>query len=116
MANMRRAQQQLNRGLTGGGRTRPSPPGGGNARESLANMGKKDAVSMDNFFCRPYDVMLRYGYSQWATGITGSVNTLASYSPLTGGADQFAFAEDAVYDTTVSGVVGTPVIQGNISD
>ena len=51
----------------------PSPIGGWNARDSLAEMNPLDAVQMINFFPTPTDVTLRKGYTKISTGITGEV-------------------------------------------
>ena len=94
----------------------PSPVGGLNARDSLAEMDPKDAVILDNFYCTPYDVMVRYGFSVWASGITGTVNSLWSYSPPAGSIKMFAAAGANVYDASASGAVGSPVAAGCGSD
>ena len=41
----------------------PSPIGGWNARDSLANMSPTDAVQLVNWFPTPTDVTMRKGYS-----------------------------------------------------
>jgi hypothetical protein len=74
-----------------------------------------DAVKLDNFFCTPFDVIVRNGYSNWATGITGTVSTLASYSPPGGGIKLFASAGSNIYDVTVAGAVGAAVVTGQTS-
>ena len=78
----------------------PSPIGGWNARDSLANMSPTDAVQMINFFPTPTDVMMRKGYTQASTGIDGKVNTLMNYSDtsLPAGYSLFAAAGDKIYD------------------
>jgi len=58
----------------------PSPIGGWNARDSLAEMNPLDAVQMVNFFPTPTDVTLRKGYTKTSTGITGAVLALMNYS------------------------------------
>ena len=90
----------------------PSPVGGWNARDPLAEMASNEAVQLDNFFCTPFDVTVRYGYSNQSTGITGSVNTLISYSPPSGALKLFAFAGANVYDASNVGVIGAPVLSG----
>lgn len=49
----------------------PSPIGGWNCRDSLANMRPTDAVVMNNCFPLTTEVMLRKGYTRYATGMTG---------------------------------------------
>jgi hypothetical protein len=93
-----------------------APVGGWNARDPLAEMKKTDAVALENFFCTPFDVMLRYGYSNYSTGITGTVNTLCSYSPPVGSIKLFAAAGASIYDASASGASGGAVVTGNLSD
>jgi hypothetical protein len=54
----------------------PSPIGGWNARDSLAEMNPLDAVQMVNFFPTPTDVTLRQGYTRYSqlTTSTGVVS------------------------------------------
>lgn len=93
----------------------PAPVGGWNARDSLADMDKRDAVILDNFFCTPTDVRVRDGYVDWATGLGAQVSTLASYSPPSGSAELFAAAGGNIYDVTASGAVGAAVVTGKTS-
>lgn len=113
---MRQPQRRLTRRQISRTLSVSSPVAGWNARDSLAEMGPTDAVSIDNFFCTPFDVMVRYGYSQWATGIAGTVNTVASYSPPSGGAKLFAASGDSIYDVTNPGAVGTADVAGQTTD
>lgn len=78
----------------------PSPIGGWNARDSLANMSPTDAVQLVNFFPTPTDVMMRKGYTKTSSGIDGKVNTLMNYSDTTlpNGYNLFACAGDKIYD------------------
>lgn len=79
----------------------PAPLGGWNARDSLAEMNPMDAVEMVNFFPTPTDILMRKGYSQHSTGITGEVQTLMNYA--TGSAQSlFAVANNVIYNTTTS--------------
>ena len=79
----------------------PSPIGGWNARDSLAEMNQLDAVQMVNFFPTPTDVTLRKGYTKISQGITGQVFALMNYSsPL--GNILFASSDTAIYDTSTS--------------
>jgi len=89
----------------------PSPVGGWNARDSIANMEPVDAVQLVNFFPSYSNVVLRGGYSNHATGITGQVETLMNYS--TGSSESlYAIAGTQIYDVTTSGAVGAPVATG----
>jgi hypothetical protein len=79
----------------------PSPIGGWNARDSVAQMPPVDAVSLTNLYPTPTDVQLRKGYSKKSIGITGKVNTLMNYA----GANTqklFAAASTAIYNCDTS--------------
>jgi hypothetical protein len=85
----------------------PSPIGGWNARDSLANMSPTDAVQLINFFPTPTDVTLRKGWTKGSTGITGKVNSLMNYtdSSLSEGYRLFAAAGTKIYDAKPSTAV-----------
>lgn len=89
----------------------PAPIGGWNARDALGEMDPKDAVSLVNFFPATTDVLVRKGYSQFATGISGQVESLLAYS---GGAnkDFFAVASGSIYDVSAGGAVGAAAVTG----
>ena len=56
-----------------------------------------DAVTLTNWWPGTNSVVLRYGYTKFATGITGQVQTLMGYS--SGATDElFAIAGTAIYD------------------
>lgn len=87
----------------------PAPIGGWNARDSIANMEVTDAVELTNLFPSVNNVVLRPGYVKHATGITGQVETLISYS--SGATNKlFAAAASRIYDATTSGAVGAAVV------
>ena len=88
----------------------PSPIGGWNARDSLAQMPPTDAVELVNFFPTPTDVTMRQGYTQYATGITGQVYSLMNYAGPTN-QKLFAFAGTKIYDVTSTGAA-TEVFSG----
>ena len=79
----------------------PSPIGGWNARDSLAEMAATDAVTLTNWFPTPTDVTLRKGYTKYSTGITGDVNSLMNYA---GPSSQtlFAAAGSSIYNCSTS--------------
>jgi hypothetical protein len=79
----------------------PSPIGGWNARDSLAEMNPIDAVEMVNFFPTPTDILMRKGYSQHSGGITGSVDTLMNFAGPTS-QTLFAVANGVIYNTATS--------------
>ena len=91
----------------------PSPIGGWNARDSLAEMSPLDAVQLDNWFPTPSDVTLRKGYTRFADAIDDPVNTLMNYSNGTG-QELFAVAGTKVYDVT--GGTVTEVYDGLTND
>jgi hypothetical protein len=79
----------------------PSPIGGWNARDSQAEMNPIDAVEMVNFFPTPTDILMRKGYSQHSTGITGEAQTLMNYAGPTS-QTLFAVANGVIYNTGTS--------------
>lgn len=91
----------------------PAPVGGWNARDAWANMAPTDAVQLTNLYPGQSSVDLRGGYVNWATGLSGQVETLMAYN---GGATEQLFAIDAggknIYDVTTQGAVGAPVVTG----
>lgn len=91
--------------------TLPSPVGGWNARDSITSMGPTDAVILTNWYPNTTELSLRYGYTNWATGLPGQVETLMNYY---GGATNklFAISSTSVYDATSSGAVGAAVLTG----
>ncbi len=89
----------------------PAPVGGWNARDSIANMDREDAVTLLNMFPNVSSVVLRGGSTSHATGLGSQVETLMDYS---GAATQklFAIAGTSIYDVTSAGAVGAPVVTG----
>ena len=81
----------------------PAPIGGWNTRDSLAAMPPEDAVKLDNFFCTTEDVEIRGGQSDYATTITGTVETLATYTGADGTEQFFAATDTDVYDISSAG-------------
>lgn len=79
----------------------PSPIGGWNARDSLAQMAPTDAVQLVNFFPTPTDVTLRSGYSKYSTGISGEVDSLMNYAGTTS-QTLFAAAGTKIYNCNTS--------------
>jgi hypothetical protein len=92
--------------------TYSAPVGGWNARDSLADMGKSDAVILDNFVPKTTEVVLRPGSTNHVTGITGTVETLAVYAKPGGTYSMFGAANTSIYDVTTAGVVGAAVQTG----
>lgn len=92
--------------------TYPAPVGGWNARDSLADMGKADAVILDNFVPKTTEVVLRPGSTNHVTGISGTVETLAVYASPNGTNKMYAAAGTSIYDVTTAGTVGAAVQTG----
>ena len=88
-----------------------APVGGWNARDSLADMPAADAVIMQNWFPLTTEVTLRKGYTQWATGISGQVESMFVYAGATTN-KLFAAAGGAFYDVTANAAVGAAVVTG----
>ena len=77
----------------------PSPYGGLNTRDAESAMEATDAVSMVNWIPSQGSVVTRKGYSEYATGLTGDVETLAEYNA--GGTRKFLCANsDEINDIT----------------
>jgi len=88
-----------------------APVGGWNARDSLADMNENDAVILTNWFPGTNEVVLRKGYSQFATGFSGQVETVMSYN--SGTADElFAINGTSVYNITAGGAIPAADLTG----
>ncbi|MCA3704251.1 MAG: hypothetical protein INF12_14610 [Methylobacterium sp.] len=89
-----------------------APVGGWNAQDALADMPETDAVILDNWFPQPDKVRIRPGYASWATGMTGNVESLIPYTPLSGTPQMFGFNGTSAFNVTGSGAVGAAVLTG----
>ena len=85
----------------------PSPVGGWNVRDSIANMAEEDAVIMDNWFPTPSDIMVRKGQTSFATGLGSQVESLMFFNSKTGTNKLYAAAGSNIYEVTNGGAVGT---------
>lgn len=85
-----------------------APIGGWNARDSLSDMPQTDAVILENWFPAATYCQLRNGFSKFATGITGWVETIMAYH---GGTTSklFAAAGTVIYDITSGGTASSSV-------
>lgn len=90
-----------------------APLGGWNARDSVAEMNPMDATKLENFFPTPSDVTLRKGYTQYATGITGEVESLISFNGNST-TKLFAIAGGNIYDITNGGTA--TVVYSNLNN
>lgn len=88
----------------------PSPTGGWNARDALADMPPTDAVRLENWFPRVSDCTIRGGEVDYVTGFTKKLKTLALYTPPGGPNQMFAANDDGIFDATATGVVGAAEI------
>lgn len=77
----------------------PCPFGGLNTRDAESAMDPTDAVMMKNWIPSQGSVVTRKGYTEYATGLTGDVETLAEYNA--GGTRKFLCANsDEINDIT----------------
>lgn len=90
----------------------PAPTGGLNARDNIADMDEKDALSMVNWFPESNDVMLRHGNDDHVTGLPDQVNSLMPYVSPSGTNTLFAASGTAFYNVTSAGAVGASVVSG----
>lgn len=88
-----------------------APTGGWNARDAYGEMPETDAITLQNFYPTPSDVMHRKGYTQYSTGLGAQVESLPVYSSPTA---QYLFgcAGSNVYNCTSGGAVGAAVLTG----
>ena len=89
----------------------PSPVGGWNARDSLADMGPADAVILENWFPSTSEVILRRGHTRYATGFPAHVETVMSYNGTIDG-KLFGISAGSVFDATNGGAIGAAVVSG----
>jgi len=94
----------------------PAPTGGWNTRDALADMPETHAVILDNWFPETEEVRLRGGSVSHATGMSGAVETLMEYTPLTGSSKLFAANNNAIYDASGSGDVGAADVSSLSND
>jgi hypothetical protein len=97
-------------------KTIPAPVGGWDTRAAIAEMPEKNAVIMDNWFPGTDRVTLRRGSANHVTGMSGNVETLFEYAPLTGSGSLFAANGGNIYDVTSAGTVGAAVATGKTND
>ena len=108
---MRQAARPLTRGQKSNTASLPAPVGGWNARDALSEMGEKDAVILTDFFPTPSEVRLRLGSLDFATGLSGQVETVMAYNGLSS-TKLLAASGTSIYDVTNGGAVGAAVQSG----
>ena len=84
----------------------PSPIGGWNARDSIADMDPRDAVTLINMVPGTTDCEVRSGFTKWATGFSTQVETLPVYTSGTA-TKIFAMAGANGYNITAGGAIGS---------
>ena len=92
----------------------PAPVGGWNARDSIANMQPLDAVQLINFFPTISNCVLRGGSTNWATGMTGQVQTIMVYNGSTS-SKMFAAVgtpDLKFYDASTAGAATATTVTG----
>lgn len=89
----------------------PSPVGGLNARDALADMPETDAIILDNWFPNPSSVNLRNGSDEFATGWSGWVESLLVYNGATSN-KLFAAATTSIYNITTGGTITVGDVTG----
>lgn len=93
----------------------PIPYQGWNTRDQLAEIQPVFAPRIDNFLPTDGALVLRKGYTEHASGVTGGVETLAYYDDGST-SKMWAFGNDAIYDVTSSGAVGTAAVSSLSND
>jgi hypothetical protein len=72
-------------------------------------MDPKDALLLDNWFCRPTYLELRSGAVTWATGLPTLPQSLIQWNGPTGTGKLFAGTSAGIFDVTIGGAVGASV-------
>jgi len=90
----------------------PSPIGGINDRDSIADMPPTDAVVLENWWPYPSYCGIRKGKLNHVTGFVSPVETLVEYLPTDGVSTLFAAAGTSIYDVTAEGPLGAAVQTG----
>jgi hypothetical protein len=94
----------------------PPPIGGWDTREALADMPEDHAVILDNWFPSTDRVTLRRGITEFATGLSGNVETLIPYVGVSGASTLFAVNDGKIYDISSGGAIGSAVVSGLSND
>src|SRR6185295_1809483 len=105
---LRAQQAQKRRAVTA---SIAAPIGGWNVRDALGAMDPLDCVSIVNYFPGTTSLILRSGYSSWATGFPSQVETIFAYSGSTT-TKLFGVSGGSIYDATSGGAVGAAAVSG----
>src|SRR5258708_1393182 len=93
----------------------PPPIGGWNVRDSLDAMPPEDAVQLDNWFPGLGEVTVRPGSAAYASGLGGTVETLAESDAGTT-RKLLAAANGKIFDVSSAGAVGAALATGFLSN
>jgi hypothetical protein len=107
---MQRPRRQVSKTVTV-----PAPIGGWNVKDPLSMMKPTDAVILDNWFCLPTELRIRKGYSEWATGFTGTAESVFDWCGPTTTKLFTAVVNSgscSIYDITTKGSVSPAVVTG----
>lgn len=74
-----RARKMVSRTMT-----HSAPVGGLNVRDSIVSMPPQDAIVLTNMLPQTYGCLVRKGYKEHATGLTGVVESIMAYNNQTG--------------------------------
>lgn len=94
----------------------PPPIGGWDTRSSLANMPIESAIQLKNWWPETDKVTVRNGSSEHSIGMSGNIESLIQYNPLTGTGELFAANGGALYDVSSAGSVGPSVSSGHTNN
>ncbi len=110
---MRKAlsENNVNRANIAQSHSVPAPTMGWNVRDSIANMEPTDAIIIDNYFPSTGSVDLRRGFTEHATGMTGSIETLAEWAGPQSRKLK-ACVNNKIYDVSSTGAVGAAEVSG----
>lgn len=90
--------------------TYAAPTGGWNTQDPRFSMPSSDCWAITNYYPRQGSIEKRGGTIAWATGTTGNIGTLATYSSLSGTESMFAFTGSGIFNVTSVGAVGASVL------
>ena len=89
----------------------PAPVGGWNARDSLGAMPALDAPILINWYPATTECVLRSGYTEYATGFSGQVESILDY--YGGGSRKlFAVCGGEIFDISSGGAIGAASVAG----
>ena len=90
-----------------------APVGGWNARDSIADMKPEDAITLENWFPTPSDLLLRRGYTDHVTSVLGGeVESLMAYQSPSGTNRLYCSAGTAIYNVTAASATSSIAVSG----